>query len=108
MSEAFAKASRHIEAEERSAGSWLWKSTVGRTSSLAPFGQRAAITGLRCRPLLLMSAAVGKALCRAAVREQQGLEEEEVESWKRDGPPLWRRWREAAEVLRGDPGALQL
>ncbi len=104
MAEAFAKASRHIEAAEREAGRWLWNATVGRTSSLAPFGQRSAVTGLKSRPLLLMSAVVGRVLCRAAARVQQGEEEEKVEDWRREEPPTWRRWRDAADELRKEIG----
>ncbi len=47
MTEAFAKASRYIEAEEKKAGGWLWTAKAGRTSSLAPFGQRAAVAGIK-------------------------------------------------------------
>jgi hypothetical protein len=106
MSEAFAKASRHIEAEEKEAGGWLWRATTGRTSSLAPFGQRAAVAGLSRRPLLVMNAAVGRVLCRTAEKRDHGAEEEKVEAWCRDEPPTWKRWRDATAALnRGKAAA---
>ena len=93
MSEAFASASRALEKEEAKGGGWLWRGTCGRTSSLAAFGQRAAVTGLTVRPRLLASEDVGYFLCRLAAAAAGGAKEEEVEAWRRRRPPLWRRWR---------------
>ncbi len=101
MSEAFAKASRHIEAEERAVGSWIWRAKTGRTSSLAPCGQKAPVAWLTVRPLLLTSVAVGRVLCRAAAQNEQGEAEEKVEDWQLEAPPIWRRWKEAADAVRG-------
>jgi ribonuclease HI len=93
MAEAFAKASRRMEEEETASGTWLWRGVCDRTSALAPFGQKAAVTGLKRRPRLVCGETVGFTLCRAAAAAAQGKPAETVEEWRRDQPPIWRRWR---------------
>jgi hypothetical protein len=93
LSEAFASASRALEKEEKDGGGWLWQGTCGRTSSLAPLGQKAAVTGLSVRPRLLCCVEVGLHLCRLAAAAARGDTQEEVENWLRRQPPCWRRWR---------------
>ena len=103
MTDCFAKVSRWLEERERRKGGWLWVAKQGRSSSLAPLGQRAALCGLTRRPRLLAAAEVGVVLCRAAGRsgEEMGAEEDDevVEKWKRRCLPLWRRAAEARAVL---------
>ncbi len=93
VAEAFASASKEVEAEQTKGGEWLWRGVCGRTSSLAPFGQRAAVAGLKRRPRLLCGEEVGYYFCRRADAASQGKKEEVAEGWQRRGPPLWRRWR---------------
>jgi ribonuclease HI len=93
MAEAFASASRALEKEETALGGWVWRGKCGRTSSLAPFGQKAAVSGLSVRPRLLHCVEVGFHLCLLAASSVAGGGEEEVERWRRRGPPSWRRWR---------------
>jgi hypothetical protein len=95
LAEAFAAASRALEKEETEKGGWVWRGRCGRTSSLAPFGQKAAVAGLTVRPRLLHSSDVGVALCRLAVAATNGQKEEVVEKWPRRSPPSWRRWHRA-------------
>jgi hypothetical protein len=52
VAEAFASASQVVEVEQKKGGQWLWCGVCGRTSSLALFGQRAAVAGLKRRPRL--------------------------------------------------------
>ncbi len=99
MAETFAAASRQLEQQEAAHGGWLWRGGCTRTSSLAPFGQRAAVAGLSERPLLLRSEEVGFVLCGLAAARSKGESEDEVETWTRRSPPSWRRWgRPVAEV----------
>jgi hypothetical protein len=93
MAEAFASASRALHEEEAEHGGWVWRGRCGRTSSLAPFGQKAAVTGLSVRPRLRHGTDVGFVLCRLATAAAKGGKEEEVEEWRRRHPPSWRRWK---------------
>jgi hypothetical protein len=100
MAEAFASASRALSKDEVAQGGWVWRGRCGRTSSLAPLGQKAAVTGLSVRPRLLSSAEVGFFLCRQAAATEAGGPEEEVEVWRRRRPPVERRW-ERGECEQG-------
>jgi hypothetical protein len=104
MAEAFAAASRDLDKAEVAKGSWLWRGRCGRTSSLAPFGQKAAVTGLSVRPLLLRSVDVGVVLCGLAASKEKGEKEEVVEKWKMRSPPSWRRWHRADADYAGGGG----
>ncbi len=92
MAEAFAKASRSLEEEETKGGGWLWRGRCDRTSALAPFGQKAAVTGLKRRPRLVCAETVGLVLCRLAAAKAEGESEQKVEEWRHRAPPVWRRW----------------
>ncbi len=88
IAEAFAKASRKLEEEEAKGGGWLWRGRCDRTSALAPFGQKAAVTGLKRRPRLVCAEAVGFVLCRMAAATAEGRSEEAVGKWRHRRPPV--------------------